>query len=223
MNVIITGAGRGIGLELTRQLLNSGHRVHVVMRNLDKNRQIENLKREFGDKLTAVQTALGDENSVAKVVESAESLGNVDLLINNAGIMIEDDSFENFANTFLINSTVPYFLTKAMSSLLKKSRSPKAIHVSSLMGSIADNSSGGYYSYRASKAALNMINKSLSRDYNWLTSIVVHPGWVQTDMGGSQAPVKVADSAEGILKVISQVNLEQSGGFFDYKGNKLPW
>ena len=91
------------------------------------------------------------------------------------------------------------------------------------MGSIDDNSSGGYYAYRSSKAALNMLNKSLAMDNPWLTTIVVHPGWVKTDMGGSQAPLTVEESTEGIWKLIKSKGPADSGKFFDYRGQILKW
>src|SRR5262249_2933625 len=123
----------------------------------------------------------------------------------------------------LVNSVVPFEMTQALLPYLKKSKQPKVIHITSLMGSIEDNSSGGYYAYRASKAALNMINKSLTRDHSWLTSVVMHPGWVQTDMGGPQAPTSTRDSAQGIWQVINGLGSEKSGHFYDFKGKELPW
>lgn len=97
------------------------------------------------------------------------------------------------------------------------------MNITSKMGSIADNASGGYYAYRASKTALNMINKSLSVDQPWLTSVVVHPGWVQTDMGGAQAPLPVTESAKGIWALALELRPEDSGRFLDYRGTEIPW
>lgn len=91
------------------------------------------------------------------------------------------------------------------------------------MGSIASNTSGSHYAYRASKAALNMISRSLSLDHDWLTSVVVHPGWAQTDMGGPQATVPVADSARGIWRLATGARRQDSGRFFDYQGTELTW
>ena len=95
--------------------------------------------------------------------------------------------------------------------------------MTSMMGSIADNTSGGSYAYRASKAALNMINKSLSVDNSWLTTVVVHPGWVKTDMGGAGAPVEPRASALGIWKLVRGLKMKDSGHFFDFHGKELPW
>jgi NAD(P)-dependent dehydrogenase (short-subunit alcohol dehydrogenase family) len=91
------------------------------------------------------------------------------------------------------------------------------------MGSIGDNSSGGSYGYRMSKAALNMFHKTFSIDFPQITSLVIHPGWVQTDMGGANAPTSVEKSARGILRVIEKASPRDSGDFLDYEGDRLPW
>jgi len=125
--------------------------------------------------------------------------------------------------SYQINTIAPFLMTKELLPLLKKSKAAKAVHVTSKMGSIDDNTSGGYYGYRSSKSALNMINKSLSIDNPWLSTIVIHPGWVKTDMGGSGAAVEVADSASGIWKVINNLTTKDSGQFFDFTGKKINW
>ena len=85
------------------------------------------------------------------------------------------------------------------------------------------NNSGGYYAYRMSKAALNMFNKSFSKDHPKITTVVLHPGWVRTDMGGPNATLATQDSAQGLLKVIAGLNASKSGRFYDYSGRELPW
>lgn len=140
-----------------------------------------------------------------------------------AGIYSECESTADFIESFRINSVAPLMIVRALQPQLKKSKHPKTIQITSLMGSIADNQSGGSYAYRASKAALNMITKTLAQDEKWLICAVVHPGWVQTQMGGPEAPTPVEESAHGIWKVIQELKSSDSGVFIDYEGDRLPW
>lgn len=176
----LRGAGRGIGLELVRQAIERGHSVLAVARS----------SKNLPAGVKVVETDLTETGAAEKITETAAAMGHVDVLINS----------------FHINSVVPFQVTKALRPLLRKSGNPKVVQMTSLMGSIADNGSGGYYSYRASKAALNMINKSLAKDYDWLTTVVVHPGWVKTDMGGPEAPTEVRESAAGIFLISTDGN-----------------
>lgn len=223
LNYVITGTSQGIGLEFTRQVLQAGHRVLAVARPSSHLKELHELKEKYADILIIAEVDLKDERAIAKVVESASALGTVDVLINNAGIYGKNDSYQDFTDSFNTNSIVPYFLTTALFAALKKSRHPKVIFISSQMGSIADNSSGGAHSYRASKAAVNMIAKGIAMDERWLTSLVFHPGWVQTRMGGGGAPVSPVDSVKGMLKIIAESDLSDSGKFQSYQGRALPW
>jgi NAD(P)-dependent dehydrogenase (short-subunit alcohol dehydrogenase family) len=223
LNYLITGTSQGIGLEFTRQVLEEGHRVLAVARPSSHLKNLHDLKEKYSDRLMIAEVDLKDESAIQMVSESAQSLNQVDVLINNAGIYGKDDSYQDFTTSFNTNSIVPYFLTQSLLSLLKKSRNPKVIFISSQMGSIADNSSGGAHSYRASKAAVNMIAKGIALDQRWLTSLVFHPGWVQTRMGGGGAPVAPADSVKGMLRIIAEASLSESGKFQSYQGRELPW
>jgi NAD(P)-dependent dehydrogenase (short-subunit alcohol dehydrogenase family) len=152
-----------------------------------------------------------------------KSWPSVDLLLNNAGVYHQGTKAEDFLDSFHVNTVIPFLLTQALLTALKKSAHAKVASISSLMGSIEDNSSGGSYAYRSSKTALNMINKGLAVDNPWLTAVVLHPGWVETDMGGKGAPVKIPDSAQGLWKVIDALTKEQTGSFIDFRGRKLHW
>lgn len=222
MNVLITGVSRGIGVHLTRLALEKGDMVFAVARTPSESPPLQELVNQYGSKLMVIAADLSAPDSFDKI---AQELGErpLDILINNAGVLRSKDSFQDFMDTFQINSVVPFFLAKSLLPQLKKSKDPKIIHITSRMGSISDNRSGGHYSYRASKAALNMINKSFSIDHTWLTTLVIHPGWVQTDMGGANAPVTPQDSAAGIWKMIHNATKEHSGIFMDYQGEKIPW
>lgn len=223
MKVVITGTSRGIGLELAQLALSKGFEVMAVARSPEKSKGLLKLKGDFKDKIEVVTSDLHDPDSVERIVAMVSEWGAVDILVNNAGIMRQGVRREDFMDSFLVNSVVPFELTTALLPFLRKSKQPRAAHVTSLMGSVGDNGSGGYYAYRSSKAALNMINKSLSKDHPWLSSVVLHPGWVKTDMGGAQAPTSTRESAEGMWKVIEGLSPAQSGGFFDFNGKELPW
>lgn len=222
MRIVITGISSGIGLALTKVALNKGHQVLGIARNPDKSEGLKQLKANYSEKLELLSLDLLQEDTPQKIQKALGSEA-LDLLINNAGIYEKEETSEAFLKSFQVNSIAPFQVTKGLLKNLKKSDHPKVIHVSSMMGSIADNNSGGAYAYRASKAALNMINKCLTVENSWLTSIVVHPGWVQTRMGGEEAPVKPDASAEGIWHVMEKLSQNESGNFYDYQGKHLPW
>lgn len=222
MYVVITGTSRGIGLELTKHALIKGHQVMAIARHPEASQQLMELKKSHS-KLEVMALDLLDKQAHNLIAKSVGHWPQVDVLINNAGIYEKDHSIEEFEKSFLTNSIKPFFISRALLPLLKKSKHPVSLQITSMMGSIADNSSGGSYSYRASKAALNMIYKSLSIDEKWLISLLVHPGWVQTSMGGESAPVTLQDSANGIWKLIEESTLSHSGSFVTYKGKALEW
>lgn len=220
MNIVITGASRGIGLEITKIALKAGHNVLALARH-PKESELAHLQKEFKT-LTFEEIDLNDPQAHLKV-SGLVKYSCIDLLINNAGIYEQDDSIENFQKSYLINAIQPLFLTRALLTKLKNSSNPKAAYISSMMGSIADNTSGGSYSYRSSKTALNMLIKSLSVDEPWLTCLLLHPGWVKTRMGGENAPVMPEDSARGLFEVMINSSLEDTASFQDFLGSSLPW
>jgi NAD(P)-dependent dehydrogenase (short-subunit alcohol dehydrogenase family) len=232
MNILITGASRGIGREMVEQFLkqDSKNRVIALSMNADK---LMDLHREYGNRLIAAPISVSEETAKAeikKLFESGELKGEgLDLLINNAGTYPkEPDDFERVSidllqQGFEVNTYAAFRTTQACLPYLKKSKNPVVASITSLMGSISDNTSGGSYAYRMSKAALNMFNKSFSVDHPEITAIVFHPGWVQTEMGGSSAPTTVAESASGMLKVLKGLKKSDSGKFFDYEGDPIAW
>jgi NAD(P)-dependent dehydrogenase (short-subunit alcohol dehydrogenase family) len=215
MNIVITGTSRGIGLELCKQA--KGNLILAVARQPQESAELE----AVGVQTLAVD--LRDAEAPAKIAAVVKNWGSLDLLINNAGVYKGDETAEDFLTTFHVNCVAPFLVTKALLPALQRSGAPKVVNITSKMGSITDNTSGGSYSYRASKAALNMINKTLAADNPWLTAIVVHPGWVQTDMGGMGAPVQLKDSATGIWSLIQKLKRADTGRFFDYRGESIPW
>jgi NAD(P)-dependent dehydrogenase (short-subunit alcohol dehydrogenase family) len=219
MKVVITGASRGIGLALTKLGLEKGHEVLAVLRDLSTSE----LAKIKSDKLHILETDLQDPQSFSHLQKAVEKWEMVDLLINNAGIYREDQELEDFQKSFFVNSIAPLFVTRALLPKLKNSDRPVCVQITSAMGSIGENTSGGSLSYRASKTALNMITKSLALDETWLTCLLIHPGWVKTRMGGEGAPVSPEDSSRGIWQVIERSDLSQSGSFKDFRGMTHSW
>ena len=208
--VLITGANRGLGLEFARQYSNDGWNVVATAR--ESSQELEQLD-------------MSDLESVAKFGERLDSL---DLLIANAGTygprsVTSADDARDWADTFVINTIAPFLLAQSVLSLVSRSNG-KLIAITSRMGSIEDNRSGGYIAYRSSKTALNSAWRSLAIDTRGkATAAVLHPGWVQTRMGGSSAPLTTEQSVSGMRRVIEELRPEDSGEFFSYDGSTIGW
>ncbi len=223
MTVLVTGANRGIGLELARQLRAEGHEVIGTARNPQSATEL----KETGARV--VQLDVVDSDSVRAMAKALEGQ-KIDLLINNAGMLghsapsFAETDFDEVVATFDVNSLGPMRVTQALLPNIMAGKGKTIVQISSTMGSIANNG-GGYYGYRASKSALNMLNKSLALELADLgiTSIVLHPGWVQTRLGGAGAAITTKDSVSGMLVVIADLSPEDTGRFLDYKGEELPW
>ncbi len=224
MNIIITGASKGIGLELCRLALTEGHQVLAVARTASKSAGLKTLHSDFKSQLISLDLDVTAAASREKILFAIKGWPFVDVLINNAGILDEAQTENALLNSFRVNAIAPFLLTEALLPALKKATKPVVAQITSRMGSITEVNSSGYCGYRASKAALNMFNKSLALENSWLTAVVIHPGWVKTDMGGPQAPVTAVDSARGIFSVITNTKKKsQSGQFFDYQGHPIAW
>jgi len=228
MNIIVTGAGRGIGLELTKQLVQAGHRVFATRRNPADTTELMTLMMDNTD-LLSLHTLEVTKNSSCKAF--SEDLGNetIDVLINNAGILdtyestIDTMDLDSFAEVLEVNTLGPLRVMQTLMLHLRRSHSPMVLNISSRMGSFA-HSEIGANAYRTSKAALN---KAMSVVANELKAekirvINAHPGWVRTDMGGQNAAIDVAESATGLIKLLEK-GLEDSGKFFNYSGEELAW
>lgn len=231
--VVITGANRGLGLGFVNAFLRKGDRVVAVARQMDRAEKLKSLAETYRDRLFLVPFDVTDESSIKKGVEEIERhWGHADILINNAGIFggKPQDSVTNLdceivKNTFDINVLGPVRVTRSLLPLLQKGKGKKIIQITSLMGSIDDNSSGGEYAYRISKAALNMMNRNLAIELKGkgFCCVALHPGWVKTDMGGKEAPLTVEESIRGMMAVIPKLKPEDTGSFFNYQGSRLPW
>ena len=155
---------------------------------------------------------------------------SIDVLINNAGVFGDRAGFGSvdydvWANTLRVNTMAPLMIAEQLVDQVARGQLKVIAQVTSKMGSIADNTSGGMYVYRSSKAALNMVNKSLALDLapRGITCVVLHPGWVATDMGGAGAPLQPEPSVRGMRAVLAGLTPAQSGKFFNYDGAELPW
>jgi NAD(P)-dependent dehydrogenase (short-subunit alcohol dehydrogenase family) len=225
---LVTGASRGLGLTFCRQLLSKGCEVIAACRNPSGARELWELKSDYPKIFDYVELDVADEQSV-KSMAKILSGKTVDVLVNNAGILkgagetIRDIKFAEVLRSFEVNSVGPMRVVQALLPMLEKSNSPRVINMSSRMGSIEDNTSGGYYGYRMSKTALNMFNKSFVEEFPNIVSVVMHPGWVKTEMGGPSAPLERADSVAGMISVISGLKKDDSGKFLDYSGKEIPW
>ncbi|WP_320820465.1 SDR family oxidoreductase [Thalassolituus sp.] len=221
-NVVITGANRGIGLELARLYEARGDSVTAICR--EGSEEIE----DIADQVIA-GIDVTDEENLPKVVGMLHKLldGPVDILINNAGLFTNETvanmSLAGIREQMEVNAIAPLNVT--MNFLPLMTEGSKVANITSRMGSIADNTSGGYFGYRASKAALNAIGKSLAIDLKPAGVAVaqIHPGYVQTRMVGFTGDITPADAAAGIAARIDELTLENSGGFWHSNGQALPW
>ncbi|MDI1476032.1 SDR family oxidoreductase [Polyangium sp. y55x31] len=229
MRVVITGANRGIGLELARRYLERGDHVDAGVRNPESAHDLAALGQGAGGRLRVFACDVADDTSVRAF---AAAIGDVavDVLINNAGVMgkwlsLEDLDFEDVTRTFDTNAVGALRVTSALLPHLRKSSVRKVVNMSSRMGSIAENTDGGAYAYRTSKAGLNMATKSMAIDLRGedFTVVALHPDWVKTDMGGPDAPMSVEESVTGIMKLVDRLSRAESGGFYHFRGDPIPW
>lgn len=222
--VLITGANRGIGLALAEQFLERGFDVIGTARKPAQSRDLEAL----GAKVE--QLDVTDQTSVSELAKRLNGQG-IDILINNAGIVghtsreLADLDVNALATVYDVNALGPLRVIQALFGNVMRGEQKLVINISSTMGSIERNTWGTTLGYRASKAALNMINKTLAVDYGkqGLTFVVMHPGYVKTDMNAGEGQYTAEQSASGLAKVITGLSHKNNGQFFDHLGEQLPW
>ena len=226
---IVTGGNRGIGLEFVKQLAEAGKHVIATARDPEGASELQAIAKASERRVRVMKLDVANKESVDAFVEQIKEL-DVDVLINNAGICPRSGGlgsldWDTARQGFEVNTIAPLRLAEALLPNIKRSKGKAILNVSTQMGSIDDNTSGGSYAYRMSKAALNMGTRSLAHDTRAddVIAFVIHPGWVQTDMGGPNAKITTTQSVEGMLSVLHDCDEETSGEFMNWDGSKLAW
>ena len=229
--ILITGANRGIGLEFATQFAADNWRIIACCRQPDHAESLRTLKNIHGDQLLVHKLDLSDFTAIDQLADTLHQ-ESIDLIINNAGIYPPAQqgefghiNYDAWLEALRINTLAPLKMAEAFVAQLERSRLKMLAIITSKMGSIADNGRGGSYPYRTSKAAVNMVARSLAIDLapRHITTILLHPGWVQTRMGGSGAQISAKQSVTGMRAVLNRITPDDSGKFFAYDGQSIPW
>ncbi|KAL0084926.1 4-dihydrotrisporin dehydrogenase [Phycomyces blakesleeanus] len=227
---VITGASRGLGLEFVKQLKSKGHTLFACVRNPNSSSELQALA---GQNVHVIELDTINTESVAAAAQKIAELSpnGIDVLINNSGIIadrndtVETSSGKSYLSVFETNVVGTSNVTQAILPLLRKGTDRRIINISSDFGSIASTEVATVPSYRISKAAENMLTKLFANHLKDESFVVVsiHPGWVQTDMGGSDATLTTPQSIGGILNQVEKLTTKDNGTFIDFQGASLPW
>ena len=205
--------------------------MHVLCttRDISGSKELLECKERYPNNIEIFELDLLKENGAETLANQLNGMP-IDILINNAGVGSSNQHFEAVSSkpwleVLKVNLIAPLIITQSLIENVKKSSAKKIYFLSSQLGSIGDNTSGGMYIYRSSKTGLNQVVKSLSVDLKpkGITVVSLHPGWVKTDMGGPNAPVSIDKSIEGMIKVIHMTDIKDTGRFLNYDGTELPW
>jgi NAD(P)-dependent dehydrogenase (short-subunit alcohol dehydrogenase family) len=229
-STLITGANRGLGLEFASQYLANGWQVYAGCRDPDSASELRRLADPSNRKLRIMALDVTDSISVKAAATLLEGQA-IDLLLNNAGVMgprsqtIGNIDYEAWAKVLDANTMGPMRVSEAFVDHVARSERELIVTLTSGMGSLADNTSGGSIAYRSSKAAVNMVMRSLAIDLapRGITCVVVSPGWVKTDMGGPRATITPTESVTKLRHLIETLGPAQSGKFLNYNGREYPW
>jgi NAD(P)-dependent dehydrogenase (short-subunit alcohol dehydrogenase family) len=237
--VVVTGANRGLGLEMTRQLLAAGDEVVATARHPKTADELHKLVSTAGGRAGVVRLDVDDpEEIAAAALEIGERFDAVDLLINNAGIWTAPGQPERASagalaelrpgpvlDVLRVNAVGPLLVTQALAARLAAAGRSVVVNLTSGLGSLAGATGRGNIAYGMSKAALNMATRQLAAELARQGTIVVamSPGWVATDMGGPGAPLEPPESVQGLLNVVNGLTPVQSGSFLDHTGVTVPW
>ncbi len=227
--LLITGANRGIGLELTKQYLEQGWDVHACCRKPKKAKELAKLKQE-NKKLSIHKLNVTKEKQMDKLKTVLKNKA-IDMLINNAGVYASEASKfgqtdeKSWEEAVAVNLLAPMKMMEAFKENVAISDKKIIASMSSKMGSMDDNTSGGAYAYRATKAALNAVMVSAAHDLRHLdiTCLILHPGWVRTDMGGPNGEISTQESAQKLRKILDECDISDTGKFYDIDGSIIPW
>ena len=223
--LLVTGANRGIGLEMTRTLLDRGHRVVAACRRPD---DADGLAALAGERLEVVALDVGDDASIAALAATLDGR-TVDALINNAGRMKREPGVDgidraDWLRTFAVNAMAPLRVATALKPNLLRAARPRVLTVSSQMGSL-ERAATGDIAYRSSKAAVNMAMRCLADEWSadGISVCTVHPGWVRSDMGGAGADLSTAESAADLVALVERLVPADTGRFLNHDGVPIPW
>ena len=229
-SALITGANRGLGLEFARQYLDDGWQVHAACRDPESASELRRLADASDRKLRIIALDVTDPSSIKPAAAELDGQA-IDLLLNNAGVMgargqtIGNIDYDAWAKVLDANTIGPMRVSEAFVDHVARSERKLIVTLTSGMGSLADNTSGGWIAYRSSKAAVNMVMRSLAIDLapRGITCVVVNPGWVRTDMGGPHGNLTPAESVTMIRRLIETLGPAQSGKFLNYNGREYAW
>lgn len=229
-SALITGANRGLGLEFARQYLTDGWQVYAACRDPDSASELSRLHDASGHQLRLLAMDVTDPASVKAAAAELDGQA-IDLLLNNAGIIgprgqtIGNMDYDAWAKVLDVNTMGPMRVAEGFVDHVARGDRKLIITLTSGMGSLGDNTSGGSIAYRSSKAAVNMVMRSLAIDLaaRSITCVVVNPGWVRTDMGGVNATLTPAESVTALRRLIETLGPAQSGKFFNYNGREYAW
>jgi NAD(P)-dependent dehydrogenase (short-subunit alcohol dehydrogenase family) len=229
--VLVTGASRGLGLELARQYAAEGWEVLACARAPQSAAGLQTLAAAGAGRVTLEPLDVTDFAAVEALARRLEGVP-IDVLINNAGTMgprggaFGSSDFAVWDGIFRLNAFAPLKMAEAFAGHVAQSAQKKIVSITTIMASMARNNMGGFYAYRASKAALNALMVSVAIDAgrrHGIIAAVLHPGWVRTDMGGARAELDPRTSVEGLRGVIAGLTSAQAGRFLAYDGSELPW
>ncbi|HTV51676.1 MAG TPA: SDR family oxidoreductase [Steroidobacteraceae bacterium] len=233
-SVLVTGASRGIGLELARQYAADDWQVIACARAPERAHELQQLASHSRGELRVEALDVTDFVAIDALAKRLAGR-TIDVLINCAGSMGQGSSgWSGFGKSdlalwdgmFRLNTYAPLKMAEALVTHVAASGQKKIINLSTVMASLARNTLGGFYAYRASKAALNAITVSLAVDLgrrHGILAAALHPGWVRTDMGGPRAEIDARTSVTGLRQVIAALDRARSGRFWSYDGTELPW
>jgi NAD(P)-dependent dehydrogenase (short-subunit alcohol dehydrogenase family) len=224
--VLITGANRGLGLEFTRQYAAAGWKVLATCRDPQNATELNTIAGEIQVLPLDITDYLAIE-TVSRILRAEK----IDLLLNNAGlygsraVAFGETDYEDWFDVFRVNTQAPLKMAECFVEQVANSDKKLIVSISSRLGSIGENDEGQQYTYRSTKAALNAINKSMSVDLveRGITTVVLHPGWAQTDMGGPNAAVDPVDSVAGMRSVIDNLTTADTGRNISYDGSSIDW
>jgi NAD(P)-dependent dehydrogenase (short-subunit alcohol dehydrogenase family) len=228
--ILITGANRGIGLALAQVFVEHDWEVIACCRRPAEALELQGIETDSQGRLTIRQLDVTRDEDIRHLATALRGKA-IDILFNNAGILgPEEQDFgkldeKEWLTVFRVNTIAPYKMTLALLDNVVLSHRRVIATIGSAMGSIGENTSGGYYIYRTAKAAVHMLMKNLSIDLQQkgVTAVAMHPGWVRTRLGGPQAPLSPEESAAGILATLTTLTPAKNGAFLDYQGREMAW